>query len=69
MSDTWEECEGCVAEKETPKALLVLLPSTQRVWVPKSVISDDSEVFTTASGGNKGTLTVARWFAEKEGIG
>jgi hypothetical protein len=33
------------------------------VWIPKSVIDDESEVQVK---GDAGTLLVARWFAEQE---
>jgi hypothetical protein len=35
------------------------------IWIPKSVIHDDSEVYKE---GAEGKLVVARWFAEKEGL-
>jgi len=40
-----------------------------KVWVPKSVIDDESEVFSAKEDENSGTLVVQRWFAEKEGLG
>lgn len=66
MTDDVEEVDGCTTEKETAKAILVLLPSGIKTWIPKSVIHDDSEVYADKTSGR---LVVARWFAEKEGIG
>ncbi len=54
--------------KETEKAILVQhedLPDCQ-MWFPKSVVTDDSEVYKT---GDQGTLVIAGWFAEKNGLG
>ena len=53
--------------RETAKALLVegeCLPG-KSIWVPKSVIHDDSEVYEL---GHEGKLVVQEWFAEKEGL-
>jgi len=54
-------------KKETDLALLVegeCLPKGT-LWVPKSVVHDDSEVFEE---GHEGKLVVKEWFAEKEGL-
>jgi len=66
MTNDVEEVEGCICEKETAKAILVKTPGGVTVWVPKSVVHDDSEIY---GEGHKGKLVVARWFAEKEGLG
>lgn len=52
----------CVAE--TTKAIKVY-DGTKEFWVPKSVVHEDSEVWKT---GQEGTLIVAEWWAEKEGL-
>jgi hypothetical protein len=52
-------------EAESEKAILVEIEG-EKVWVPKSQISDDSEVYSKASGG--GELVVTRWWAEKKGL-
>lgn len=49
--------------KSTPKALLCLLEDGHEVWVPRSVIDEESEV---SDDGDQGVLIVAGWFAEKE---
>lgn len=53
----------CIAESE--KAILADTGEGQ-VWVPKSVISEDSEV---QGEGDQGTLEVAQWFGRKQGWG
>jgi hypothetical protein len=53
------------AKVETYKALLCAIEGEER-WVPKSVIHDDSEVYSMKN--NTGTLVVERWWAEKEGL-
>jgi hypothetical protein len=52
-----------VAIAETEKAVLCVVMG-EEVWVPKSVIADDSEVF---GEGGEGLLVVQRWFGEKLG--
>lgn len=50
--------------RESERAILCRIGKAD-VWVPKSVIDEDSEV---SAMGDKGTLAVARWFAEREGL-
>lgn len=75
MSHSTEEFDDVVCERETDKAIMVVFdrehPKRRRnVWVPKTVVDDDSEVFNARSDGcGPGKLVVARWFAEKEGLG
>ena len=69
MSNDVEEVDGCICEKETAKAILVLFPHGTRSWIPKSVVHDDSEVYGEHPDAREGKLVIARWFAEKEGIG
>ena len=66
MGDDTETVEGCSVQAETTKAILVRLPTGGDVWVPKSQIHDDSEVWKT---GQTGDLVVSRWYAERNGIG
>lgn len=58
--------DGCKVKRESDKALLVLIPDidTEPVWVPKSVIHDDSEVYCE---GTSGVLAVKTWWAEEQG--
>ena len=52
--------------RETEKAILVLIEGDER-WIPKSQITDDSEVYDKEHG--DGTLVITKWFADKEGLG
>ena len=52
------------AEKDTAKALLCVI-NGKAVWVPKSQIHDDSEVYKV---GTSGTLIVSDWWAEQAGL-
>jgi hypothetical protein len=52
--------------RETEKAVLAQIEEKQ-VWIPKSVIHDDSEAFSTADGENVGSIVTKRWWAEKNG--
>lgn len=47
-----------------PGALLVKTSSGKEMWVPHSVIHEDSEVYEM---GTSGKLIVFEWFANKEG--
>lgn len=51
-----------VVTKETEKALLVRTEEGDEIWVPKSVVDEDSEVYQK---GDEGTLTVQEWFVKK----
>lgn len=50
---------------ESAKALKVKRKDGKIAWLPKSVVSDESEASST---GDKGELFVAKWFYEKEGL-
>jgi hypothetical protein len=56
------DAEGC---KETDKALLVQFQSGETAWIPKSHISDDSEVHKE---GTKGKLKITEWIAKQKGL-
>ena len=58
------EIEDCVCIAETERALQVTGVKEAAVWIPRTQIHDDSEVYCVES---KGTLVVRRWWAEKEG--
>ena len=58
--------EAVVALRQTEKALLVEMPDGDRYWIPQKIIDDDSEVWRE---GQEGTLVLAAWWAEKEGLG
>ncbi len=58
----------CIAQ--TAKALKVRFEHRGRsrdMWVPKSVVHDDSEVFD-ADGNAAGKLVIKGWFAREEGL-
>ena len=52
------------AIKETDKALLCDIEG-EEMWIPKSVIDDDSEVYKED---DEGTLIISDWFARKKGL-
>lgn len=52
----------CLAE--TDKAIKVKLDD-EEFWVPKSVVHDDSEVYSLKNGA--GSLVVKQWWAVKNG--
>jgi hypothetical protein len=57
--------EDAIVIRETEQAILVRAPEIDEdVWVPKSQIDEDSEVFEM---GTEGALIVARWLALKNG--
>lgn len=53
-------------KRETNKAILVVVDGDDE-WIPKSVIDDDSEVYSAESGRDGGTMLVAEWFARSMG--
>lgn len=66
MKDTDEqvEFEDSKVKAETDKAIKAWVDG-RWLWVPKSQIADESEVY---KAGTDGTLIVSRWWAEKEGL-
>lgn len=54
------------AMRETEQALQCEIDG-KLIWIPKSVIDDDSEVFD-ATDNKAGKLIVKGWFARKEGL-
>lgn len=51
--------------RATDKAILVEAPDLDEdVWIPKSQIDDNSEVYDS---GHTGVLIVNRWFAQQRG--
>ena len=55
---------------ESAKALKVVIETSngsREMWVPKSVIHDDSEVFDNVDN-KDGKLVLKAWFAREEGL-
>ena len=67
-SEPYEVGEGEV-RVVTEKALMFYVDATEtEVWVPKSVIHEDSEIEEDADKGDEGILVVKEWFADKNEI-
>lgn len=62
--DPTVEFRNVTCKRETDAALLVEIDDKE-IWMPKSQISDDSEV--TAED-DVGTLIVSQWIAEQKGL-
>ena len=57
------ECSGIA---ETEKAVLVrCVDWKEDMWIPKSQIHDDSEVY---GEGHEGKLVITQWIAERKGL-
>jgi hypothetical protein len=56
--------QDVTAIRATDSALLVDIDGKE-VWIPQSMISDDSEVYEV---GHEGELVVSQWLAEQKGI-
>lgn len=54
------------AKRASDKALLVELDTGDSVWIPKSQLHDDSEVYEE---GHEGEVVVNAWWAEKNDLG
>jgi hypothetical protein len=50
--------------RETEKALLVRAETGDEVWIPKSLVDDDSECFSLKSSPEP--MLLPGWFARKE---
>lgn len=58
--------ENVECVRETAKAICVESEDFEEsVWIPKSVVHDDSEVY---KDGDIGSLVVELWFAEKQNL-
>lgn len=50
---------------ETSKAILVLVDGDEKVWLPRSQVSESSEV---RREGDEGNLVIPEWLAEEKGL-
>lgn len=58
----------CLTATEKALQVRIRLPAGNRtMWVPKSVVHDDSEVFD-ANDNARGKLALHAWFAREEGL-
>ena len=57
------EFDSC--ERESERAVCVVINGFDRKWIPKSVIAPG---FVPSEGDGAGRTWVAEWFAEKEGL-
>ena len=55
--------EDSRCDSETDKAIHVTTGEGDVLWIPKSVVDDDSEVYRK---GDKGLLVLPEWFCLKE---
>lgn len=62
--------EDCRVIRETPKAILIKVPSSiDEHWIPKSQIHDDSEVYGNSEDGRgPGDLIIPCWLAEAKDL-
>ncbi len=52
----------------TEKALLVHAETGDEFWVPRSVITEESEIPPELEGKAAGSLSVAGWWAKEHGL-
>ena len=64
MSRPTVEFEDSECIQETDAALLVSIDGEEH-WIPKSQITDDSEVWKQ---GDVGTLVITEWIAQEKGL-
>lgn len=64
-----EECvsfKDVRCERESDKAILVSIPDyEQPMWIPRSQIHEDSEVY---GEGHTGTLVISEWIAKQKDL-
>lgn len=63
-NDKWVSFEDVEVKKETDKAILCDIEG-EEIWIPKSQISDDSEVYEEDTSG---TLIISRWLAKEKDL-
>lgn len=59
------EIDGCKCIKASDLAILVRVQDDLEVWIPQSLIHDDSEVWEE---GDEGVLIIPEWFASQRGL-
>ena len=64
--EDYETFDGARCIAESGKAIRVELSGGTRHWIPKSMLSEDSEVYKLDE--ETGKLIVKSWFCEREGI-
>ena len=64
IEDEVVRIENVTCTQQTPKAILCEIDGDM-VWIPQSMVDDDSEVYRV---GTDGTLVVKTWFAKKAGL-
>ena len=62
--DTPVKVKDCHVEEASYKALLITFPDKKKRWVPRSQITEDSEVYEDFNEASHGTLVVKRWWAK-----
>lgn len=62
--DKWVSFHDIECNRATDKAILVDILGEEQ-WIPKSAISDDSEVYKS---GTSGTLIISAWIAKTKGL-
>ncbi len=56
-----------VCKHATEKALLVKIPGHDDMWIPRSQVHDDSEVYDDTAN-SEGTLVITQWIAEQKNL-
>jgi len=64
MNDEWCYFDDVEVVAETPKALLCDIDG-EKVWIPKSQMGDESEVWME---GDSGLLVISDWIAGEKGL-
>ena len=63
-TDEWVSYEEVTVLYESEKAILCEIDE-EEMWIPKSQIHDDSEVYKM---GSEGILIISKWIAKKKGL-
>lgn len=65
-NETTVRIPDVVCIRATDAAMLCLV-NEEEVWIPKSQVDDDSEVFDDDDN-STGTLVISEWIAKKKGL-
>lgn len=66
MSDEGYELGEALVLTVTEKAVLVQVEG-EEIWVPKSILHEDSEIDEESEKDDEGDVLVKTWWAEQEG--
>lgn len=59
--------DGRVLREAKSGLALLISVENEEIWVPKSILHDESDIDETSEVGDEGDVVVPEWWAEQEG--